>query len=319
MMITYLDAETFNNTLSISAAIDALRESLTQGQPDISAPARTAVQAPGGHVLIMPSVDENNFGIKIAGVAPHNPARGLPRITGTYLLHDGQTLEPMLAIDGPALTLRRTAALSALAVDSMCPRSTARLLIFGTGPQATAHIEAVRAVRECSSVAVIGRTARSSENFANTHGIDVGSTEDLEQADIVMCCTSSTTPLFDSQRLRPDALVIAMGAHTPDARELDRGTFSQAQIVVEDPATSLREAADVIDATQAEPRTLIALHEVVSGKTLLDPKRRRVFRSVGMAWEDLVTAQAALRRRPLLTKATSTAALRPNARALTDS
>ncbi|MFE2689748.1 ornithine cyclodeaminase family protein [Streptomyces mirabilis] len=294
-MLPYLDADLLDRLLPFPQAISALHNTLQDGPPTVTAPPRTTAEAPGGHVLIMPAADRDLFGVKIAGVAPDNPAKGLPRITGTYLLYDADTLRPILAIDGPALTLRRTAALSALAVDLLAPHDISRLLIYGTGPQAAAHLQALRAVRHLPSIAVSGRTPQRTRAFADDHGIDVAGPDDLPQADVVACCTSSTTPLFDGRHLSQHATVIAMGSHTPDARELDSHTLRGAQVIVEDVPTATREAADIADAlTSGDITNPLPLHEIVTGQTPAQTDRRRVFRSVGMAWEDLSTAKAAL-------------------------
>jgi ornithine cyclodeaminase/alanine dehydrogenase-like protein (mu-crystallin family) len=294
-MLPYLDADLLNRLLPFPQAISALRNTLQDGPPAATAPARTTAEAPGGHVLIMPAADRDLFGVKIAGVAPGNPAKGLPRITGSYLLYDAGTLHPIVAIDGPALTLRRTAALSALAVDALAPHDVSRLLIYGTGPQAAAHLHALRAVRHFQSVVVSGRTPERTRTFADDHGIDVAGPADLPQADVVACCTSSTAPLFDGRHLSRHATVIAMGSHTPEARELDSHTLRGAQVVVEDVPTATREAADIADAlTSGDITGSLPLNEIVTGRTPALSDRKRVFRSVGMAWEDLAIAKAAL-------------------------
>lgn len=292
-MLPYLGTDRIHELLSYPEAIDALRHAQTQGPPSVAAPSRTAVAATGGHVLIMPAADEHFFGVKVAGVAHNNPTRGLPRITGTYLLYDATTLLPVLAIDGPALTLLRTAALSALAVDTLASPDAARLLVYGTGPQAVAHIDAMRTVRDFRTVWVAGRTDNSTRSFARTHDLEPAERDSLRSADVVVCCTSSSTPLFDGTHLAPAATVVAMGAHTPDARELDAHTLRGAQVIVEEAITAAREAADVAAALLAgDLPSTTPLHAILSGQTSIDHRRRRVFRSVGMAWEDLVVASA---------------------------
>ncbi|WP_399065333.1 ornithine cyclodeaminase family protein [Streptomyces winkii] len=245
----------------------------------------------------MPAADQDVFGIKVAGVAPGNPSHGLPRITGTYLLHDADTLQPVLAIDGPALTLLRTASLSALAVDALALPQASRLLVYGTGPQAAAHLQALGSVRDFETVTVAGRTARSARGFAEIHGVGVATADDLRRADVVACCTSTSTPLFDGRDLSHRSTVVAMGSHTLDARELDTYALTGAQVVVEDVPTATREAADVAEALASGGLDeAVALHRIVTGQTPVRHDRPRVFRSVGMAWEDLVVAKAALAR-----------------------
>ncbi|WP_297648315.1 ornithine cyclodeaminase family protein [Pseudonocardia sp.] len=292
-MLPYLDPARIHELLPYPDAVAALRQAQADGPPAVAAPPRTAVAAAGGHMLLMPAGDEHMFGVKIAGVAPANPAHQLPRITGTYLLHDATTLLPVLAIDGPALTLLRTAALSALAVDVLAAPAATKLLVYGTGPQAAAHVEAMQAIRDFRTISVAGRTAESTCAFARNHDLGQAGPDSLPAADVVVCCTSSATPLFDGTRLATHSTVVAMGSHTLDARELDTDTLRGAQVVVEDSATAAREAADVADAINTgDLDCTIPLHAVLSGQTPVDHDRRRVFRSVGMAWEDLVIAKA---------------------------
>ena len=96
-------------------------------------------------------------GVKLASVAPGNPGRGLPRIQGIYVLFDPETLAPAALVDGSALTCLRTAAVSALAVRHLAPTDACRLLVFGSGPQAAGHVEALRAVRPLEWVEVVAR------------------------------------------------------------------------------------------------------------------------------------------------------------------
>jgi ornithine cyclodeaminase len=298
-MIPVLDGAQLRARVGVDAAIAALRHALLSGAAATGGPARVTTPVRAGHLLLMPAEDPTFVGVKITGVAPANPDRGLPRLTGTYLLHDAATLQPLAAIDGAALTLLRTSALSALAVAELAAPRASRLLVYGTGPQAAAHIRAVAAVRDLDDVAVVGRTPASTARFVRRWDGEPrprpATADDVERADLVVCCTSSSTPLFDGDRLAAHATVVAMGSHTLDARELDAVTLRRATVVVEDRDTALREAADVAAAVRADPpHRLLTLTDVVEG-ALVDPDRPRVFRSVGMAWEDLAVAAVTLR------------------------
>jgi ornithine cyclodeaminase len=118
---------------------------------------------------------------------------------------------------------------------------------------------------------------------------------ELAAADVITCATSARAPLFDGGLVRDGAVVIAVGSHEPDARELDAALLARSTVVVEDVATALREAGDVVlaiadGALRADD--LFALREVVTGASRPRPDRPLVFKSVGMGWEDLVVAQA---------------------------
>nr|WP_221382548.1 ornithine cyclodeaminase family protein [Actinoplanes polyasparticus] len=275
--------------LGFPRAVEALREALAGGLDPESEPARSRVALGGGEVLIMPSGDDRLAGVKLVGIAPGNPARGLPRIHGTYVLFDAPTLAPRAVLDGAALTSLRTPAVSALGVDLVAPPGASKLVVFGTGPQARGHIEALRAVRPIDSVRVIGRsherTARFVGPIARAEAADADAVAD---ADIVACCTTAREPLFDGRRLKPGAVVVAVGSHEPEAREVDTETVRRCGALVESRAVAVREAGDIIQAGLDETE-LVTFADLVRGTT---PARPRLIKTVGMGWEDLVIAAA---------------------------
>jgi ornithine cyclodeaminase len=111
----------------------------------------------------------------------------------------------------------------------------------------------------------------------------------------VVCATSARAPLFDPALLRDDVVVVAVGSHEPDARELDAALLGRATVVVEDVATALREAGDVVLAIAEGTLTaadLVPVRDVVTGAVSPPPDRPLVFKSVGMSWQDLAVAEA---------------------------
>ncbi|MCM4084612.1 ornithine cyclodeaminase family protein [Paractinoplanes hotanensis] len=275
--------------LGFPRAVEALRAALAGGLDPESEPARSRVALGGGEVLIMPSGDDRIAGVKLVGIAPGNPARGLPRIHGTYVLFDAPTLAPRAVLDGAALTSLRTPAVSALGVDLVAPPGARKLVVFGTGPQALGHVEALRAVRPIDSVRVVGRsherTARFVGQVARAEAADADAVAD---ADIVACCTTAREPLFDGRRLKPGAVVVAVGSHEPEAREVDTETVRRCGALVESRAVAVREAGDIIQAGLDETE-LVTFADLVRGTT---PARPRLIKTVGMGWEDLVIAAA---------------------------
>ncbi|MEV4597086.1 ornithine cyclodeaminase family protein [Amycolatopsis sp. NPDC049253] len=277
---------------STTAAIAALRAALADGLDPAADPARAVVPVPSGQFLLMPAFWGAFAGVKVATVAPGNPARDLPRIQGEYLLLDGATLTPLALLDGVAVTSVRTAAVSALAVDCLAAPDASRLVVFGTGPQAASHVEALREVRPVRDVVVVGRSASRTEAFASAWGARVGTAADVASADLVACCTTSPTPLFDGALVQDGATVVAVGSHEPHVREVDSALVGRATVVVEAVDTALREAGDVVLAVSEgalTPDALVPLSDVVRG-AVLPASGPRLFKSVGMAWEDLVVA-----------------------------
>jgi ornithine cyclodeaminase len=219
----------------------------------------------------------------------------LPRIQGVYALFDGETLAPVALLDGIGLTDLRTSAVSALAVQRLAAAGPRRALVFGTGPQARAHVNALRAVLALDEVGVVGRDQERVAAFARELDAVPASAGDVAGADIVCCCTTAREPLFDGDAVAPHATVVAIGSHEPAARELDERLLGRATVVVESRASARREAGDVIAAIAAGalgPDHVFELAALVRGEVPVDPGRPRVFKSTGMAWEDLVLAAA---------------------------
>ncbi len=129
--------------------------------------------------------------------------------------------------------------------------------------------------------------------FAASSGLDaaVGGPEAVAKADVVVCCTTARTPLFDGRLVPDGAAVAAVGSHEPDAREVDAELVGRAQLFVEARAVARREAGDLLMAGAAEERQ-INLSELVTGGAVVRHDRPRLFKSVGMAWQDLAVAAA---------------------------
>lgn len=294
MMPPLLDGPAVARSLSYGEAVEALRAALAGGLDVDADPARTVVPVSAGQLLLMPSAVAGHVGVKLASVAPGH----VPRIQGVYVLMDAATLTPVALLDGPALTTLRTAAVSALAVDLLAPADAARLVVFGTGPQAAGHVAAVRAVRPVSHVAVVGRNgieAFVAELRSAGLSATAAAPDSVADADIVCCATTARTPLFDGALVRPHATVVAVGSHEPDARELDDVLLGRSTTVVESAPTALREAGDVVQAVHSgrlAASALVPLSDLTRGVAPVPPDRPRVFKSTGMAWEDLVVAAA---------------------------
>ncbi|HNJ98837.1 MAG TPA: ornithine cyclodeaminase family protein [Ilumatobacteraceae bacterium] len=293
--LPYLDARRLADLVPMADAIEVLEVVLRGGFDAATDPARCAVPVAAGQLLLMPSQTSLAVGVKVVSVAPANPSRKLPRVQAVYVLMDPQTLSPIALLDGVALTSLRTPAVSAVAARHLAPADAHTLVVFGCGPQAAAHVESMRAVRDIRELLVIGRDPARTAVFAAAVGGKVGTVDDVGRADIVVCATSAADPLFTDDLVRSRTCVVAVGSHEPHVRELDAGLMHRAHVVVEDQATALREAGDVVQAalTAAE---LTSLGDVVMGQVRFTDDAPRVFKSVGMAWEDLAVATEAVRR-----------------------
>ncbi|WP_327352325.1 ornithine cyclodeaminase family protein [Streptomyces sp. NBC_01304] len=300
-MPPFVDAEAMERLVPMSGAVDAVEAALAAGLDPESEPARGVVGIPGGQLLMMPSSGAGYAGVKVVSATPGNPARGLPRIQGLYLLLDGLTHTPLALLDGIALTSLRTPAVSAVALRHLAVPDARRMLVFGTGPQAWWHVAAVRAVRPTVEyVDVVGRDqGRVAAFVERCRAIGVGAAAatpaDVARADVVCCCTTAREPLFDSALLAPHAAVAAVGSHEPDAREVDEHLVGRATVVAESHAVALRECGDIVQAVAAgtfDVERLDTLAQLVRGEVKVDQDRPRLFKSAGMAWEDLAVAGA---------------------------
>jgi ornithine cyclodeaminase/alanine dehydrogenase-like protein (mu-crystallin family) len=281
-----------------------LERALLGGLDPRADPPRTKMVTVAGELLLMPSEIGDRAGVKIVGLAPDNPARGVARIQGVYVLVDAQTLVPLALLDGPAVTSLRTPAVSALAARYLAPQRARTLAVFGTGPQARGHIDALCALLPIEEVVVVGRRPSAVAVLladARRRGLQAraGAPDSAAEADVTVCATTSSTPLFDGRRVPDGGLVIAVGSHSAEARELDSGLMGRSQVVVEDAEVALHEAGDVVHAVadgSLLPGSIAGLAGIVRAAVTVDPIRPKVFKSVGMSWQDLITATEIHRR-----------------------
>ena len=284
--------------LGPAAAVDAITDALLSGVEPATDPPRVSVGLAQGEFLLMPSETPAGAGVKIVTIAPSNPGHGLPRIQAVYLLFDPQTLALRAALDGTALTTLRTPAVSVAAVLQRLPDRPLRVAVIGAGPQAAGHAATLAAVRSLESVTYLVRDPSRTRLDAVRLGSPPAARA-LRSAHVVVCATSARSPVFDSALVRNDAVVIAVGSHEPDARELDAPLLGRATVVVEDIATALREAGDVVLAIAEGTLTrhdLVPMRHVVTGAVTVPTDRPLVFKSVGMSWQDLAVAAAVAAR-----------------------
>jgi ornithine cyclodeaminase/alanine dehydrogenase-like protein (mu-crystallin family) len=295
--VDLIDAAELGRRLGMRAAIDALEAAFAARVPPL--PLRTKTSTPDGELLLMPAAGNQGVGVKLITLTPENPRRGLPLVQGVYVLFGADSQSPEAVIDGASLTALRTGAVSGLATRWLAREDASRLVVFGAGVQARVHVEAVRTVRDIGEVVIVSRTRQRAEALAAEVGGRVGSAADVAGADIVCTCTSSPKPLFEGETLAGGVHVNAVGAYTTDTRELDTTAISRARVVVETRAVAMAEAGDLLipmaEGAIGGEHVVADLTELVRGKEV----RRSAadvtaFISVGVAFEDLVVARAAV-------------------------
>ncbi|RRJ86748.1 ornithine cyclodeaminase family protein [Gulosibacter macacae] len=292
-------------------AMEVLREAILHDvDPANDFPREILELADHKQLLFMPSQSKRWVGSKLISVNPGNYRRNLDRIQGLYLLMDAETTTPRALIDGAELTELRTAAMSMVIADQILPRDARKVVLYGYGAQARAHLLGLKAIRpSLEQVVVTGRNQVKAEMFAANaaeHGWDarIGAAMDpqvaIPEASVVVTATGAGKPLFDGSAVRPGTLVIAIGSHNNDRRELDADLMGRSHVIVEDKATALREAGDVAIAVaegKLDPESLTDLQDFVRGVSL--PRDRPyVYKSVGMSWQDLVVAGEIYERVP---------------------
>lgn len=296
----FVDADELARVLPMTAAIDALDEAFGKDLPE--SPQRSHLDVGSGDLLLMPSWDQRNVGVKLVTAAPGNPERGLPFIHGIYVLFDAETLAPVALFEAAALTAVRTAAVSAVATRHLARTDVASLVIFGAGVQARSHLDAMLAVRDLRDVTVVSRSRGRADGLvhrARAAGCKAaaGGVESLATADIVCTCTTSAEPLFDGATLRPGVHVNAVGSYKRDARELDEVSIERARVFV-DSEVALKESGDLLfplDEGILRAEHVGTLHDVVAGDIRrTSDEEITIFKSVGAAFEDLVVAERAL-------------------------
>jgi ornithine cyclodeaminase len=306
--------EALDRALDIRALVEALRDAF-RGETEAPLRHHHSIATADGTatLLLMPAwsrpVDDGRgaIGVKIVSLMPGNPRRGVPFILGSYLLLDGATGAPRAILDGPMLTVRRTAAASALAATWLARTDASRMLMVGAGTLAPHFIRAHCTVRPIRDVALWARDPDKARALAATlvrEGLPVRAIDDLESAmrdaDIVSAATQSRDPLVRGAWLKPGAHVDLVGAYRPDMRESDDEAVRRASLFADTRAGALAEAGDVIQAIASGAIAADAiradLHDLARGR---HPGRTAdeeitLFKSVGSALEDLAAARLAI-------------------------
>jgi thiomorpholine-carboxylate dehydrogenase len=236
----------------------------------------------------MPAVYGGVMGAKLVTFYPKNVELGKHTHMAMIQLFRSDTGEPLAVLDGRLITEMRTAAVSAVAVDHLAHPEASVLAILGSGVQARSHFKALSLVRSFTDVRVWSRSRDHAELLASEIGGRVsGAEEAVAGADVVLTVTSSSTPVLMGRWLKPDALVCAIGGVTPDRRELDDEVM-RGSVVVESREAALREPGDIV---QTNAEVSAELGELLNGRQLEKKKGPVVFKSVGIAIEDIAAAK----------------------------
>jgi len=250
------------------------------------------------------------LGLKAVAVYPGNAANDLPTHLATILLLEPPTGALLAVLDGRLITEMRTAAVSAAATDRLARRNARVLAILGAGVQARSHLAALREVRPPAETRVWSRTRAGAERFAaemrDRFGVSVAVAASAEGAvrgaDMVCTVTGSTTPVLEGSWLSPGTHLNAVGAARPDWRELATDAVRRSRLFVDSRAGALSEAGDVVgpirEGAITERHVVAEIGEVFAGRHAgrEGDDEITLFKSLGMAVEDVATARFAYAR-----------------------
>jgi alanine dehydrogenase len=291
--------EQIRDAIDIDEVIRVIREAFARGFATVHMPARTTLKMDKAILLIMPCYDSalKAAGAKLVSVSVKAGVQAF------YELLDPQTGVAVARMEAKYLTDIRTAATSAVATDLLARKDAETLGVFGSGRLASAHLAAIPRVRNFKRVLVCGSGQSDISAFCgkmkNELGLDVEAAKAetmARESDVICTCTTSHEPLFNGDWLRPGTHLNLVGAFQPETREVGDITVKRARVVVDTYEGALQEAGDLLipmkNGTIDRSHIAADLHEIVSGKKPARASAESItlFKSVGCAVEDLVTA-----------------------------
>jgi ornithine cyclodeaminase/alanine dehydrogenase-like protein (mu-crystallin family) len=253
-------------------------------------PVRTMLTVEEGkrYLGVMPVVAHEAMGAKLVSFYPGNEGTGIATHHAMIMLFRPDTGEPLAVVDGRLITEMRTAAVSAAVTKYLAAPDSRVLALLGSGVQAHAHLEALCRVRHFDEVRVWSRTAAHAERFAEQHGATAMPIADAVcGADVVVTATNALQPILEGDWLKPGAHVNAVGSPRPNWRELDDRAMANI-LVVDSRQAVLAESGDVI---LSEAVIYAEAGEIFGGKKAAPRSATTVFKSVGIAIEDIVSAK----------------------------
>jgi ornithine cyclodeaminase/alanine dehydrogenase-like protein (mu-crystallin family) len=274
----YLDAEATRRALPMADAVEAMAHAFS-GEAEI--PPRTMV----GVSLVMPGRLDDHMAVKVVSSVPGDPA-GIVVVFGP----DGS---PLGIVDGPTLTAIRTGAVCGLATRLLASETVSTLAMLGAGAMGFDQVEAIRAVRPIRRILVWSRDRAKAERLADRVGGEAVEDPDaaVSEVDVISCATPSREPLFRADSVRAGAHLNAVGAFTPEMVELPAGVLTHGFVVVDDLEAAAAEAGDLI---QAGRRPDATLRDLLDGSVTPPGRVTTVFKSVGVAVQDVAAGQRAL-------------------------
>jgi thiomorpholine-carboxylate dehydrogenase len=290
-MVLYLDEQRVRDLLHWDRLIAAMETALAAfSLGRVLQPVRNMLTIEEGkrYLGIMPAVADDAMGAKLVSFYPGNAGTGVATHLAMILLFRPDTGEPLAVMDGRQITEMRTAAVSAAVTKYLAAPDGRVLALLGSGVQAHAHLQALSRVRRFEEVRVWSRTLSHAERFAEQHGAKAMTIEAaVRGADVIVTATNAVEPILKGAWLKPGAHVNAVGSPRPSWRELDDAAMAST-LVVDSREAVLKESGDVI---LSKARIYAEAGEIFAGTKEASVSATTVFKSVGIAIEDITTAK----------------------------
>ncbi len=291
----FLNEDQVRQHLRMGDLIPAMEKALTDfSEGKVTQPVRSVIKVdpPGGFLGLMPALTPDGLGLKAVTFYPSNAKHGIPTHMATIFLVHPETGVPLAIMDGRLITEMRTAAVSAAATKLLAPRDATILAILGSGVQASSHVEALRLVRQFEEIRVWSPTREHAERFAKEIGAKSTSAEEaVRGADVIVTATNSKAAVLKGPWLKPGCHVNAVGASRPDWRELDDDAMANV-VFVDSREGAMKESGDVI---LSGAKIYAELGETLAGKVPSRANETTIFKSLGMAVEDIAAAMLVYR------------------------
>ncbi len=291
----FINEEQVRQHVRMADLISAMEKALIDfSARKVTQPVRSVIKVdpPGGFLGVMPALTPDGLGLKAVTFYPSNVERGIPTHMATIFLVDPETGAPLAIMDGRLITEMRTAAVSAAGTKLLAPTEAKILAILGSGVQAHSHAEALRLVRQFEEIRVWSPTREHAEQFATEIGAkSMPAEEAVRGADVIVTATSSKTPVLHGSWLKSGCHVNAVGASRPDWREMDDEAMANV-VFVDSREGAMKESGDVI---LSGAKIYAELGEAFAGKIPSRASETTIFKSLGMAVEDIAAAMLVCR------------------------
>jgi len=248
--------------------------------------------------------EDGVYGIK---TSPYIVREQGPLVTAWTVLMSMQTGQPLLLCDAGELTTARTAATTAVAVDALAPLAAKRLAIIGSGKVAQAHLHYVKGLRDWQSISLYApnlnddaQTMSLLKNIEPRLNIVESREAAVQDADVIMLCTSSAGPVIDPSSLRKPALITSISTNAPRAHEVPPQSLNDMQVFCDYRLTTPGAAGEMLIAGEQhgwDKSAIVGdLPDLLSDKVQRPGYDRHVFfRSIGLGLEDIALANAIYR------------------------